>query len=82
MAHEKSATFEVDGVHILLKTVVGGKQRTADEAFKLFRLGKNPPMGLFRNKKELQAAQKIFSDTDKVPFPKRKPSTFQGGVFR
>ncbi len=73
MSHEKSATFEVDGRDILLRTVVDGKQRTPDEAFDLFRRGKNPAMGTFRNKKELKAAQQIFSDTDKVPFPKRKP---------
>lgn len=73
MAHERSIDFEEDGIHILIKSVVDGRQRTRREAIKLFKQGKNPAMGRFRSKKELEAAIGIFSKTDKVPFPKRKP---------
>ena len=73
MAHEKSIDFEEGGIHILIKSVVDGRQRTRKEAIRLFKQGKNPAMGRFRNKKELMSAISILSKTDKVPFPKRKP---------
>jgi len=74
VAHEKSLNFEEDGVHILIKTVVDGRQRSAREAIRLFKQGKNPAMGRFRRKKDLDRAIELFSQTDKIPFPKRKPT--------
>ena len=49
---EKTMTFEVDGKHVVLPTIVGGKEVSPDEAMKLFRAGKNAPVGSFDTAKE------------------------------
>lgn len=78
MAHEKSVTFERDGAHVLLRTVIDGNEVTPEEAWQLFERGENPAMGIFRNEYELKQAQQLYSDTDNVPYPERKPGQSGG----
>jgi len=41
-------TFEVRGQHLLIPTIVGGKEYSANDALHLWQLGKNPEVGAFK----------------------------------
>jgi hypothetical protein len=58
---ERTITVEMDGRHFLIPTIVGGKQRTADEAIQLMRSGKNKPVGDFGSASEAETAAKARS---------------------
>lgn len=49
---ERTATFEVDGRHIVLPTIVNGQQLTSDQAFKLWQDGKHRAVGVFQSAEE------------------------------
>lgn len=44
---ESTATFEFDGRHLVLPTIVDGKRYTPEQAAQLYREGKNKPVGDF-----------------------------------
>lgn len=45
MSHENSISIEVNGEFVNISTVVGGIQRSASEAVRLFRSGKSKRLG-------------------------------------
>lgn len=53
---ERTITVEVDGKHYLIPTIVGGKQRSEDEAIALWRSGQNNDVGAFDSAVEAQLA--------------------------
>jgi hypothetical protein len=44
---EETATFEVDGKHVVIATIVNGVRHSPKEAFRLYREGKNDAVGTF-----------------------------------
>lgn len=44
---ERTITIESDGKHLLIPTIVGGKERSAEEAIRLWRDGKNKAVGSY-----------------------------------
>lgn len=53
---ERTITIEVDGRHVLLPTIVDGKQRSESEAVQLWRGGKNKEVGTFASAAEAERA--------------------------
>jgi hypothetical protein len=47
MTDELTSTFEEDGSHIVIRTVVKGKKLTPEAAWKLHKKGLNPHLGRF-----------------------------------
>jgi hypothetical protein len=71
---ESTMTFESDGKYYVAPTIVGGKRYTPDEAIRLWREGKNAPVGEFATQREADAyAQKRHEreaatrEKDRVP---------------
>lgn len=59
---ERTSTFEINGQHVNIPTIIGGEQRTDDEALTLHRTGKNPEVGVYRTQDEaISAAQRRSS---------------------
>ena len=56
MSHEKTITVEIDGQHIILPTVVDGKDVTPDESVNMFRRGRINPLGVYPTQEEADKA--------------------------
>jgi hypothetical protein len=64
---EKTITIEADGKHHVIPTIVGGRERTPDEAIKLFMGGQNPAVGTFATAQEAEGyAKQRSTDIGKV----------------
>jgi hypothetical protein len=49
---ERTATFETDGAHYVLPTIVGGKQLDPRAAYDAWLAGQNPEVGNFPTREE------------------------------
>ncbi|MEQ1491085.1 MAG: hypothetical protein ABL932_11100 [Terricaulis sp.] len=58
---ERTITIEADGRQYLIPTIVGGRQRTEDEAIQLWRSGQNPEVGTFNSAEEAERAAQARS---------------------
>jgi hypothetical protein len=86
---ERTITIEADGKHLVIPTIIDGKQLSDDAAIKAWREGKNKPVGTFTTAKEANAyaqqrhlvEQSSRADEARIQaewkrrFPGRKPLT-------
>lgn len=54
MSHEHTVTFESDGKHHMIPSVVGGQRVTPKQAVDAWAAGKNPPLGTFPTKQHAE----------------------------
>lgn len=59
---ERTITIESEGRHFNIPTIVGGRERTQDEAIRLWRSGANPETGSFGSRAEAERAAQARSD--------------------
>lgn len=59
---ERTITIEADGRHYNIPTIVGGRQRSEDEAIRLWEQGQNQEVGVFRSQSEAEAAARARSE--------------------
>ncbi len=53
---ERTITIEADGKHLLIPTIVGGKQLSPEAAIAAWEAGTNKPVGIFNSSEEADAA--------------------------
>jgi len=53
---ERTITVEAGGKHYLIPSIVGGKQRTPQEAIALWQAGQNKPVGVYNSDAEAERA--------------------------
>lgn len=58
---ERTITIEADGRQYLIPTIVGGRQRTEEEAIRLWQSGQNPEVGVFNSADEAERAAQARS---------------------
>lgn len=58
---ERTITVEADGRQYLIPTIVGGRQRSEDEAVQLWRSGQNPEVGVYGSAGEAERAAQARS---------------------
>ena len=69
---ERTITIEADGRQYLIPTIVGGRQRTEEEAIQLWQSGQNPEVGVFNSPAEAeQAAQARSARIGQIRGPRR-----------
>lgn len=65
ISSERTISFHSDGKEILIPTIIDGRQHTAQEAIKLFRQGRNKPIGIFDSVEEANiGAEKRVRELD------------------
>lgn len=59
---ERTITIESEGRHLLIPTIVGGRERTEEQAITLWRRGENPPVGNYASAQEAEREARARSD--------------------